>query len=290
MGKRQQQAQAPPGGKADGNGGGGGGRGGGAAGAAKSPEKGAAGRRRKGSISDRPDDPGEARLRRAQASLDKAKEEATMTLAPILDRMKRSRKIKNADTFLRRLTHTLDLPHKMRVGLDEGNWEDVCVIYSRVLALTGSTTSNLRILKRVRESADVVINDLQSKCIAATRSPHTNFSTLLRFLLLLRQLQGDVSYFDHLRDCFSSQIEHFCSEVDEIQRGFVERGREAVTKGMELNKQQAGGRDSLLLLPLDDIGPLGPDDGEEREEEEEEEEEEVGGGGLEEAINAALSR
>jgi hypothetical protein len=78
--------------------------------------------------------------------------------------------------------------------------------------------------------------------------------------------------------------------VDEIQRGFVERGREAVTKGMELNKQQAGGRDSLLLLPLDDIGPLGPDDGEEREEEEEEEEEEVGGGGLEEAINAALSR
>lgn len=258
------------------------GRGGAQGGAAKPAEKG--GRKRKGSISDRPDDPGEARLRRAQASLDKAKQEATMTLAPILDRMKRSRKIKNADAFLRRLTHTLDLPHKMRVGLEEGNWEDVCVIYGRVLALTGSTTSNLRILKRVRESASAVINDLQNKCIAAIRSPHTHFPTLLRFLLLLRQLQGDTSYFDHLRECFTSQLGHFCNEMDEIQKGFIERGRLAIKRGMELNEQQADGMEGLSSMPLDHNGALSPDDGDA-----EEEDDDIGTG-VEDAINAALSR
>ncbi len=52
-------------------------------------------------------DKGLERLRRSQTTLDAAKVEAQRTLAPILERMKQSRRIKSAEKVLKRMTAIL---------------------------------------------------------------------------------------------------------------------------------------------------------------------------------------
>ena len=75
---------------------------------------------------------GEQMLLQAQAPLDLAKIQAHNTLKPILDCMRKSRKIKSADQVLRRLASTLEHPHKMRLALERGDLDETVAIYRRV--------------------------------------------------------------------------------------------------------------------------------------------------------------
>ena len=93
---------------------------------------------------------GELKLKEAQISLDAAKGEAQSTLAPILERMKRSRMMRSAEAAIKRLSATLEFPHAMRNCLQKGELEECCALYAKVLSINASTS--LKIVHRVKES------------------------------------------------------------------------------------------------------------------------------------------
>jgi hypothetical protein len=76
---------------------------------------------------------GEKTLQKSHVSLDLAKKEAQSTLAPLLQRMKRSRLIKNTDKVVRRLSQlTLNHPYKMRLAFERGDYEEVVLLYQQL--------------------------------------------------------------------------------------------------------------------------------------------------------------
>jgi hypothetical protein len=73
---------------------------------------------------------GETKLIRAEKSLDNAKTEAQSTLAPILERMRRGRRIRSTEQVLKRLSATLEYPHKMSVALENNDYDEVPLLSS----------------------------------------------------------------------------------------------------------------------------------------------------------------
>jgi len=164
-------------------------------------------------------DTGEQMLSRAKVSLESAKGEATDTLRPILDRMRRMRKLKTADQVLRRLTPTLEHPHKMRLALNRGDFDEVISIYQRVQAIPNS--SQLRVVQSVKSGAEAIVEDLKLRCRASLDAPEADVNVLLRYAKIIAALEGDDSYREHLRLCFAAQLGHFNAHLDALMARFA---------------------------------------------------------------------
>jgi len=75
-------------------------------------------------------DKGLERLKNSKSILDGAKIEAQRTLAPILENMRRSRRIKSAEQVLKKMTGILEYPIRMRQALERGDLDEVrCTCY-----------------------------------------------------------------------------------------------------------------------------------------------------------------
>eukprot|EP01038_Epipyxis_sp_PR26KG_P007822 gene7822-10624_t len=188
---------------------------------------------------------GEQKLRRAHLTLDLAKKEAKNTLAPILERMKQSRKVKSAEKVLKRMSSLLEYPYKMRLALDKGDYTEVISIYQRVKLVP--STSAFRIAKKVKESAELVIEDLKFLCKNVLLSPNSNHNTLLRLGKIVLELEGEQAYADILRQCYIRQILHFVESIRELRSKFYVDAVDAFKTGEEQNQNRISGDDSLRI-------------------------------------------
>ena len=109
---------------------------------------------------------GESKLREAQRSLDQAKREAGRTLAPILERMRKAHRIKQAESVVKRLSSTLEHPYRMRTALASGHMEECVDILELVLNLNNRATS-LSLLQRIRTSCRDIAYQLKERCVQA---------------------------------------------------------------------------------------------------------------------------
>ena len=75
-------------------------------------------------------DKGLERLKNSKATLDGAKIEAQRTLAPILDNMRKSRRIKSAELVLKKMTGILEYPIRMRQSLERGDLDEVRYLHA----------------------------------------------------------------------------------------------------------------------------------------------------------------
>lgn len=179
-------------------------------------------------------DKGLERLKRSQATLDAAKVEAQRTLAPILERMKQSRRIKSAEKVLKRMTALLEYPMRMRTALERGDLSEVVSIYQRVQAVPTSSSS-LRILHKIKEAAAVVIAELKKQCFTQLMAPNANYATLLRYGKIWMDLEGEGSYYELLRQCMIRQVLHFMEKIKEIRDKFCADCADANDQGLEQN-------------------------------------------------------
>lgn len=166
----------------------------------------------------KPGETGDTKLTRAKKNLDVAKTEAQETLAPILDRMRRSRRLKGAEKFLRRLASTLEYPQRMRRASEKGDFNEVLALHQRILTIP--TSSSLKILQRVKESAHEVINSVKGRCKTILIQPQPDPQVLLKHAKILRELEDDESYSEHLRRAFLKQCGHFADSVKKLNDGF----------------------------------------------------------------------
>lgn len=77
----------------------------------------------------------EVKLRLALDSLDRAKNEANSTLAPIMDRMRKAHRIKSAESVVKRLAPILDFPNRMSQAESSGRLDEALRIFRLVLSL-----------------------------------------------------------------------------------------------------------------------------------------------------------
>eukprot|EP01034_Spumella_vulgaris_P022488 gene22488-28616_t len=178
-------------------------------------------------------DKGMEKLKKAQTTLDLAKLEAQSTLAPILERMKQSRRVKNAEKVLRRMSAILEHPQKMRMALDRGDLQEVVLIYQRVQAIP--TTISLRILQRVKTAADSLVAEMKRQLLVSLLTPSTNHHMLLRYCKILLDLDGPQAYLDVLRQCIIRQILHFVELIKETKDRFCTDAADAFSKAQELS-------------------------------------------------------
>ena len=178
------------------------------------------------------DQDGELKLKQAQTSLDSAKSEANSTLAPILSRMKRSRMIKSTEIVVKRLASTLEEPHKLNLCLQNGDMEQCVEIYKCVLAI--STTTSMRMVQRVKESAHKVVLELKEQCLSALQRPEPSFPTLIRHGKIISQLCGHDSCRDYMRECFEKQLSSFNQLVSDLITRFAREAEEAETHAQAL--------------------------------------------------------
>jgi len=190
----------------------------------------------------KPGDNGEIKLGRALESLAAAKREAQGTLAPIIDRMRRSKKIKSADKFLRRLTSTLEHPHKMRICIEKGDYEEAMAIYKRVQAIPN--TSTIKVIHKVRESVDGVVSELSSKLLSLMLdTPEHDFKALERYGKILDELGGSYNgttpssaYRDLMKLCFLQQLGFFNAKLHDLILRFSGEVVQAFDHGWALAK------------------------------------------------------
>lgn len=179
-------------------------------------------------------DRGMERLKKSKITLDAAKVEAQRTLAPILERMKQSRRIKSAEKVLRRMSAILEYPIRMRMALDRGEYEEVVSINQRVQSMPISSNS-LRILSKVKAACAVVIADLKKHCYVNLLSPSANHNALLRYGKIWMDLEGEGSYYEMLRQCLIRQVLHFTERMKEARDRFCAECADANDRAIERN-------------------------------------------------------
>ena len=179
---------------------------------------------------------GELKLKQAQISLDAAKEEANSTLAPILERMKRSRMMRSAEQVIKRLSATLEHPHDMRTCLQRGEMEEACAIYAKVLSI--STSTSLRVVQRVKESCHILAVQLRQRCLDVLQRPETSFATLLRHGRVLAQLDGSEAYRSHMRTCFATQLQYMNILFSKLILRFLDEVAEANAYANKLRSER----------------------------------------------------
>jgi hypothetical protein len=178
---------------------------------------------------------GEMKLSQAQASLDAAKAQAQRTLAPILDRMKRSRMIRSTEQVIKRLSSALEYPHAMRVSLQKGDMEECCAIYSRVLAMSANSSS---IAQRVQQNCYKLVLELRDQCVAAVGQPNTSFVSLSRYVRVLALLEGADTYRDRMRSCFATQLQYFNTMIAKLVQRFLSDVNEAAVHAASLHAER----------------------------------------------------
>ena len=177
---------------------------------------------------------GEEKLQKAKRTLDTAKIEAQSTLAPILERMKNSRKIRNAEKVLKRMSHLLEYPYKMRQALNRGDLSEVVSLYQRIQAMP-SSSSALRLLTRVKDAAEVVIGDLKGICVEVLLKPNTDYMALLRHGKLILDLEGNAAYIAILRRSLLRHVAHVVATVKQLKTKFLVELMDAFKNGQDLN-------------------------------------------------------
>ena len=120
-------------------------------------------------------------------------------------------RIKSAEPILRRLAGTLELPLKMRIALQKGNYEEILTVYQKVLQVTSPSTK-MKLLDTVKDSANAVIRELRDVCmgvLTATELP--TVPTVTRFGLLLATIESSNSAIgkDALKQAFVKQLANF---------------------------------------------------------------------------------
>ena len=107
-------------------------------------------------------------------------------------------------------------------------------IYQRVQAVPTSSSS-LRILHKIKESANIVIADLKKQCFVQLMSPTANYTTLLRYGKIWSDLEGEGSYHELLRQCMIRQVLYFVEKMKEFRDKFCSDCADANDRGLEQN-------------------------------------------------------
>ena len=198
------------------------------------------------------------RLLRTQAILTTARQEALNTLAPLLQRHKRSRELRKAEIELRNISTIVEVPQKMQRAFEAGNYEEVVAIYGRVSKLakarvkTDSDVSAL-IISRVKEKADNILIELKSKCEGSTRSVGDvpNVETIVKYwsvrcsfeaaLLETEALDPELEV-QYLRASFDDHLAYFLGKFKAIFVQLKEKGAQALLTGeaIDINAVTAG--------------------------------------------------
>ena len=196
---------------------------------------------------------GDAKLKRAQESLDKAKIEAQNTLAPILDRMKKSKKLKNAEEVLKRWSSTLEQPHKMRVALEKEDYDVVLSLFRRVQSSL-PTNSTMRIVNKVRDSVLQIVTELKAICIKELAQPDIDVTGILKYLRILYEIEDEKSCRESMRTSFNEQLKAFATEIQKIYETFRKEVTQGFMRGQEINLHKLTGSDDIEQL--DPLGPM----------------------------------
>lgn len=172
-------------------------------------------------------------LRRAQGTLELAKVEAKNTLAPILERMKKTREVKSAEKVLKGMSTLLDYPRSMKSAFERGELKDVVALYQRVIGIP--ETTGLKITTKIKRAAEAVIFELKKTSLTVALSPNTNPAIILRHAQIILDLEGGTSYLKILRLSFLRQAAEFLKAFKDIRERMIADGIDAFDKGQELN-------------------------------------------------------
>ena len=177
---------------------------------------------------------GEETLRKSHISLDLAKKEAISTLSPLLQRMKRSRLIKNTQKVVKRMSQsTLNHSYRIRLALERGDYEDVVSLYQQLQSSQAMHTS--RILQQGKEEAEGLVQELLQRCTRLLFSPNTQYLSLLRHGKVILELQGNTQYIDTMRHCLVKQAVHFLDLLQKLRETFVAECVEAYRTGQDID-------------------------------------------------------
>ena len=177
-------------------------------------------------------------LETSKTYLHQAQSLSHSTLGPILARMELSRRIKGADQILRRIAATLEFPMKMRRALDRGDFEDVIAIYQKVLAIP--LKSKLRIRTSIKDSANLVIQDLKNICMSkltATELP--SLAVVERHGAIVAAIESSTgcqtqTSNDALKQAFVKQLANFVSCISLSETKYHNECRLALKQAAEL--------------------------------------------------------
>lgn len=152
--------------------------------------------------------------------------------------MRRSRKIRSAEKVLHRLSTILEYPYRMKKSLEREDYGDVINMYQRIINIPSS--SSLHILQRIRESADGIMRDAKSKCVELLKQASTDVDILLRHAKILRDLEGEESFRENLRQCFYHQCIHVYNEFVSIVDGFSDEALKEYKHSQDVRQAAAG--------------------------------------------------
>lgn len=138
-----------------------------------------------------------------------------------------------------------------------GDLTEVVSIYQRVQAVPTSSSS-LRIMHKIKESANIVVADLKKQCFVQLLSPTANYTTLLYYGKIWCDLEGEGSYHELLRQCMIRQVLFFVEKMKEIRDKFCSDCADANDRGLEQNLlrrspflNSGGANNALLQLQQD---------------------------------------
>lgn len=189
---------------------------------------------------------GMSQLKNASAILDEAKIEAKKSLDPILSGIQKSREIRSAEKVLRGMSALLDYPHSMKLAFDRHDYQEVVHLYYRVLAIPNTTS--LKIVAKVKSSAEMVIQDLKKSCLATLMSPQTNYGIIYKHARILLDLEGPQYYQQILRHCFLRNLLHVLLLLKDSKLRFIQDSLDAYEKGQELNRGPSGAAVTLKTM------------------------------------------
>lgn len=186
-------------------------------------------------------------LQNGQISLDSAKSKANMTLFPILDRMRKTQRLKSAGKVLKRLTSSLEIPQRMKIALEKEDYREVLGLYQRLLSLSAASVAvsapvsvpssasmaansssnsggSSKLLSKVRERADQMIGDLMTQCRRELfRRSNGSVNQLLKWSKLVEEFEGKSSSKLVLHKCFHSQLKFFVVDMKRIWKDFFQK-------------------------------------------------------------------
>ena len=199
----------------------------------------------------------EAKLLSARRNLDKAHERSKNVLAPILERMDKSRRLRKAQQVMYRLAPTLEHPHKMQQALRRGDYEEVLVIFDRLrtqasgygaddgaqdkdASWRSTDLASVRFVTNVLARATAVVDDLREEVLATLTKP------------LPANLERDKAgpkLAEKLR------CAHVVVAIDESCGGGREALVQALASHMDQTREEAGALVVSLAKRLHAVGP-----------------------------------
>lgn len=199
---------------------------------------------------------GEMKLLKAKTSLGIAQKEANKTLMPILESMQKSRLIKSTEKLIDSVYKILEYPNQMNKLYEKEDYYEVIKLNKQVCKLIEefNQRSSLKIIANVKTKVDEIVKKIRLKCVSvltdnlvynANRQAINNdnddrlfdslhnttlsyklsssalIDSLLRYSNVLREIDGDEGYREHLRLCFFKQCQYLYTDVKYINDKFI---------------------------------------------------------------------